>query len=434
MNAREVALKILHRTETEGSFPNLLLSNDLKSLENPADRALATNFVYGVLKNKLKLDYIIGKFSKIPVDKQAIWVRNILRIGVFQLTETDKIPEFAAVNESVNLAKRYANKGAVGFVNGVLRAVARSAKSLEFPCKVKNLTERLSVTYSHPIWIVEKLLNQYGAAVCEEILKSNNQPPNIFIRANSLKTTATELQKLLNQDGISTELDLEIPCSLRVTSNFSNAVKLKHFTDGLFTVQDRSSTFAGQALAPQPSDVVLDMCAAPGSKTTHLAELMQNRGEIIACDVHEHKLKLISDTANRLGISIIKPKLHDGTKLCDEFLGKFDRILIDAPCSGLGVLHKKPDIRYALPRNGSNDADIAELTKIQSKLLDNAARYLKPNGTLVYSTCTLLREENSDQIAQFLARHSDFEKLSEQQLLTHESGGSGFYVCKLRRK
>jgi len=161
---------------------------------------------------------------------------------------------------------------------------------------------------------------------------------------------------------------------------------------------------------------------------------MQNRGEIIACDVHEHKLKLISDTANRLGISIIKPKLHDGTQPNDEFLGKFNRILIDAPCSGLGVLHKKPDIRYALPRNGSNDADINELTKIQSKLLDTAANYLKPNGTLVYSTCTLLREENSDQIEQFLARHSDFEKLSEQQLLTHESGGSGFYVCKLRRK
>ncbi|MCL2839057.1 MAG: 16S rRNA (cytosine(967)-C(5))-methyltransferase RsmB [Oscillospiraceae bacterium] len=434
VGAREVALKILYRTEKEGSFPNLLLSNDLKTLQNPADRALASNFVYGVLKNKLALDHIISKFSKIKLNKLSLWVLNILRIGVFQLLYMDKIPIYAACNESVTLAKRYANKGAVGFVNGVLRAVARDGDKVEFPDRAKNLTEYLSVFYSHPRWIVEKLLNKYGAEVCEEILKTNNSVPNLFIRANLLKTNTSELQEILISDGIDTEIDSEIPCCLKVLSNFGDVVKAKAFTDGLFTVQDRSSTFAGQALEPQPGDVVLDMCAAPGGKTTHLAELMKNTGEIIACDIHEHKLKLISDAARRLGVGIIETNLLDGTELRADFIEKFDKILIDAPCSGLGVLHKKPDIRYAMPRNGSAEEDITELVECQAKLLDNAAKYLKSGGVMVYSTCTILKEENSEQIARFLERHGDFEKLYETQIFTHETGGSGFYICKLRRQ
>jgi len=434
VGAREVALKILYRTEKEGSFPNLLLSNDLKSLQNPVDRALASNFVYGVLKNKLALDYIISKFSKIRLNKLSPWVLNILRIGVFQLLYMDKIPIYAACNESVTLAKRYANKGAVGFVNGVLRAVARDGENIEFPDKTKNLTEYLSVFYSHPQWIVEKLLNQYGAEVCEEILKANNSVPNLFVRANLLKTTAAELQEVLNADGIVTELDNETPCCLRVLSNFGDVVKAEAFTDGVFTVQDRSSTLAGQALEPHSGDVVLDMCAAPGGKTTHLAELMKNTGEIIACDIHEHKLKLINDAGRRLDIDIIETKLLDGTELHEEFIEKFDKILIDAPCSGIGVLHKKPDIRYAAPRNSSAQEDIAELVECQAKILDNAAKYLKPGGVMVYSTCTILKEENSEQIERFLARNGDFEKLYETQIFAHATGGSGFYICKLRRR
>ena len=181
-NPREIALKILHRTEQDGSFPNLLLSNDLRELENPADRALASNLVYGVLKRKLTLDYIIGKFSKIRTEKLSLWVLNILRLGIFQLVMMDKIPTFAAVNESVKLAKRYANRGSVGYVNGVLRTVSKSEKNVEFPDKTANLVEYLSVYYSHSIWLAEKLLDQFGAEITEEILRANNQPPNLFVR------------------------------------------------------------------------------------------------------------------------------------------------------------------------------------------------------------------------------------------------------------
>jgi len=432
-NPREIALKILHRTEKDDSFPNLLLSNDLKELSNPADRALASNLVYGVLKNKITLDYIIGKFSKIKVEKLSLWVLNILRIGIFQLVFMDKIPTFAAVNESVKLANRYANRGAVGFINGVLRSVSKNAENIDFPDKNANLTEYLSVYYSHPVWLVEKLLNQYGEAVTEQVLKANNQPPNLFIRANSLKTTTKELCEILENDGIETEIDTEFQNSIKILSNFGGVVNTKAFKDGLFTVQDRSSTFAGQVLAPIAGEIVLDMCAAPGGKSTHLAELMQNRGAVIACDIYEHKLKLIDDNAKRLGIDIIETRLLDGTKLCDEFVGKFDKVLLDAPCSGLGVIHKKPDIRYAKPRNGSVEEDIAELVACQAKLLDNAAKYLKQGGLMIYSTCTILKEENSEQIERFLLRHSEFEKLEEQQIFTHDTDGSGFYVCKLRK-
>ena len=433
IGSREVALKILYKIEKEGSFPNLLLSNDLNVLQNSADRALASNFVYGVLKNKIALDYIIAKFSKLRLDKLSLWVRNILRIGVFQLFYMDKIPTFAACNESVKLARRYANVGAVGYVNGVLRAVAANLDKIKFPNKSANLVEYLNVFYSHPVWIVEKLLNQYGAEVAEKILAANNSVPNLFIRVNLLKTTITELQGILKSDGIETEIDNEIPYCLRVLMNFGMIVKSDAFTDGLFIVQDRSSILAGQVLAPKSGDVVLDMCAAPGGKTTHIAELMQNSGKIIACDIHEHKLKLINDNAQRLGIDIIETRLFDGTDLCEEFVEKFDKILIDAPCSGLGVIHKKPDIRYAVSRDNSIEDDVNEPVKCQTKLLNNAAKYLKSSGSMVYSTCTILKEENSKQVERFLKRHSEFEKVYEKHIFTHETGGSGFYICKLRK-
>jgi len=432
-SAREIALKILYRTEVDGSFPNLLLARELETLQNPADSALASNFVYGVLKNKLALDYIISKFSKIKLRKLSVWVLNILRIGIFQLVYMDKIPVYAACNESVNLANRYANRGAAGFVNGVMRAVARNPE-VEFPDKSVDFCEYLSVFYSHPRWIVEKLLNQYGSTICEEILKTNNVPPNMFLRVNALKTTAEELGEILRSNGIETEIDGEIPYCLRVLSGFSAVVKTTAFTSGLFTIQDRSSILAGQVLAPIADDAVLDMCAAPGGKTTHLAEIMENRGEIVACDIYEHKLKLIVDAANRLGCSIVKTELADGTVSRADFYEKFDKILLDAPCSGLGVLHKKPDIRYSAPRGASSQEDIAELVRCQAKLIDNAARYLKHGGSMVYSTCTLLAEENSKQIERFLARNSEFEAIYENQILTHETGGSGFYICKLWKR
>lgn len=421
-NPREAAAAALVKIEKDGEYSNRALLESVRGTE-PRDTALATEIVMGVLRNKIYLDFIIRSYSKIRLKKLSPWVLQILRCGVYQLVMTDKIPPSAACNEAVKLAARYAHSAAKGYVNGVLRTVSRNLDSLPEPTGTK--AEVMSTAYSCPLWITEKLIEQFGAEVTASILTDSLIPHLTMLRVNTLKTTPRALCESLEESGIRTEEDVDVPECLRVFGAIDIA-RLSQYKDGLFTPQNINSMRAALILNPHSGETVMDLCAAPGGKTTHIAELMENRGRVIAFDIHKHKIALIENAANRLGIDIIEAKCADSEKLSEEYIGCADRVLADVPCSGIGVIHKKPDIKY-----NRRPEDIEQLCKIQEKILENAARYLKDGGVLVYSTCTIFKDENEYQIERFLERHDEFEKEFEKLYLAHETGGSGFYICRM---
>ncbi len=426
VNVRELVLKALYRIAIDEAYSNQALKEILSHKEMDAkNRGFATELLVGVVRNQMKLDYIIAKFSKIKLKKLSPWVHQILRMGVYQIVCMDKVPESAACNESVKLARRYAHGAAQGYINGVLRNVAREKENFEYPV---DPMERMSVVYSCPLWLTEKLVSQYGIDGCEKILKASHQKYPVSIRVNRLKTTPGELQEELNQEGILTEMDPDMPWRLWVTGAL-DIQKSKAYQNGKYTIQNMSSMAAVEALSPKPGDTVMDLCAAPGGKTTFAAEMMENKGKILAMDIHLHKTELIEKSAKRLGISIIETKAGDASVFMPEWEVRADRVLVDAPCSGIGVIHKKPDIKWR-----RKEEDILALCEIQKGILETASKYVKVNGVLVYSTCTILEEENQRQSAAFLERHPEFFMEREQLIFTHETGGSGFYIAKFIRK
>lgn len=426
MTAREIALKALYDIEINGTYTNAALNSALADTELGAnDRGLITELIYGVVSNKTAIDFIIAKYSKIKIKKMTPWVLSILRMGIFQIYYMDRIPHSAACNEAVKLAKKYSHRAGTGFVNGVLRSFAREVEDFEFP-ESKNESEYLSLKYSYPLWMTEKLVNEYGAERCRELYEENYKAHGVFLRVNSLKNTTDELIEELKGEGITCEKTSLKHC-LKVSGRLS-IENSPSYKEGRYSLQNISSQRAVVALAPEPGDTVIDMCAAPGGKSCAIAEKMENRGKVISCDVFEHKVELIKKSAQRLGIDIIDARLQDGTECVEELENSADCVLADVPCSGLGVLHKKPDIKWR-----RNEEDIEELCRIQKGILDTAAKYVKAGGTLVYSTCTILPEENRMQIDEFLSEHSEFKKLSEEQILTGEMGESGFYICKMMK-
>ena len=423
MNGREAAFLALIKFERGKTYINLALNevfskNDVSELE----RSFATELTYGCLKNRLLLDYVISRFSKIKIRKMSAQVRAILEIGAFQIIKLDRVPDSAACDESVKLARKFAGRSR-GFVNGVLRSLCRGKNNIAYPDRADDEAEYLSVMFSFPKWMVERFISDYGTETCEKILAAANEAHPPYIRQNRLKKRDNFIE-LLKADGIEAEPDPEIEGCLKVYGSL-NISKSDTYKNGLYTIQNRSSQSAALALEPKPGMFVIDMCAAPGGKTTHIAELIDNRGEIRAFDVHEHKIGLINAAAERLGIDIIKAEARDASVADSELIGKADRVLLDAPCSGLGVIHSKPDIRWT-----RKDSDIDELVKIQRKLLDAAAKYVKRGGIMVYSTCTILKAENERQTEWFTDKHRDFKLVSQKTLLTHETGGSGFYIAK----
>ncbi len=426
MTAREAALRALYEIDANGTYMNAALSETLRGGGlSAADRSLASELIYGVTINKLALDYIISKFSKIKIKKMTPWVLNILRMGIFQIYFMDKIPESAACNEAVKLAKKYSHRAGTGFVNGVLRSFARSAAVFEFP-KGRSAAEELSIEYSYPLWITEKIIEEYGEGECRRLFAENSRPHRPYIRVNTLKTDADSLIRRLSDEGVKCE-KTELANCLTV-ENGLNVNSSKAYSEGLFSLQNISSQLAAELLEPEGGEFIIDMCAAPGGKSCAIAERMGNTGKIIAFDIFEHKIELIKKSAKRLGIDIIEARTKDSRTADPELLGKADRVLADVPCSGLGVIHKKPDIKYS-----RSAEDIAELCEIQRGILENACGYVKDGGVLVYSTCTILPEENRKRIAEFLERHSGFSLVSESQLMTTEKGESGFYMCKLMK-
>ncbi len=419
MTAREAALKALYEIEYNGAYSNMAVKNTLKNSDmSERDKALFTALVYGVSDKKITLDYYISKFSKIKLKKISKYILIILRMGVFQLVFTDKIPQSAAVNESVKLAKRYGHGASAGFVNGVLRSVSKCGE-IEYP---KEKDEYLSVKYSFPLWMCRKWTEEFGFEFTENMMRSFGESKPIILRANTLKTTNEELVKKLSDLGI----NAEIKDGAVVTGGF-DIEKNTLYKEGYFTPQDTAAMKTAEILAPEPGGTVIDMCAAPGGKTTHIAEIMKNSGRILAFDIYNHKTELVKKNAERLGIDIIKTDVRDAAEFDKSLSGIADCILCDVPCSGLGIIGRKPDIKQ-------NEDRSPELCKIQAKILENACIYLKKGGVIVYSTCTVEKAENEGITGAFLEKHGNFEKLYEKTFYPHTDGTDGFYICKMRKK
>jgi 16S rRNA (cytosine967-C5)-methyltransferase len=441
--ARFVVVKTLCDIEEKKSFSNIKLNQYFKKYDlSPIDRAFATEILYGTIRWKLRIDYFIQKFSKVKIKDMSTWVLCCIRTAVYQIFFMDKVPDFAAVNQAVEITK-IRDKKASSFVNGVLRNILRNKNEFN-NINIKDRIKKLSVEYSHPEWMIKKFTEAFGEKFVISLMEKNNTPPELSIRINTLKTTKEELKELLINKGIDVK-EGRVPECLML-KGYHSIEKSEEFNNGLFTIQDESSMLVAKVLSPMPGERIIDLCSAPGGKTTHIAQLMNNNGEITALDIHEHKLLLVNDNAKRLGIDIIKTYLKDATTYIDEFKDYADRVLIDAPCSGIGLIRKKPEIRWNI-----SEKDIIELQKVQYSILKNAAKYVKVGGVIVYSTCTITMEENEDIIKRFLNEHSNFElenicgilpeRLSTStcssgyvKLFPNVHDTDGFFISRLRRK
>lgn len=414
---REICWQILLAYLQDNSYLNLEINRVFKKYQlNRQEKDLITKLVYGVVQYRLNLEYQLAPY--LTNKKVKLKIKVLFLMAVYQFLYLDKIPNYAIVSETVNLAKKidsYSGK----FVNAILRKAF-----LELPRSDDGLSavERLSVSTSHPLWLVKMLQRQYGEEECQKILMANNQTPQLAARVNRLKTKREDLlvDPMLRAGG----LGIDAVIFLR-----GNVAESSYYQEGLITVQDQASQLVAPLLDPQVGDYVLDMCAAPGTKTTHLAALMKNKGKIVACDLFEHKMKLIAKNCQRLGCQNVELHLGDSRYLAREYGREvFDRILLDAPCSGLGVLGRKPEIRY-------HDSRVMDtLIPLQAELLENAYILLKNNGRMVYSTCTINKKENEYQIAKFIQKHPDMLIIEERTILPYQYHSDGFYMCKLVKK
>lgn len=386
---RQRALEILRRTE-EGAFADELLEQARKEFDS-RDNAFILEIVYGTLRNRERLDWILNLFSERPLEKTDAWTRNILRLGAYQMLFLDRVPVSAAVNTATDLSKQHGGKHA--YVNGLLRNLDRKRSSITYPGP-RDSVKRLAVLYSHPGWLVKRWMDRFGTEAAAALLEANNRPAPLCIRTNTLRVTREELRASLESEGVSAKNTNYSPTGLEIIAS-PPLRSLSAYGKGWFMVQDQAAQLVSMMLAPKPGEIVLDACAAPGGKATHLAELMKSRGSLIALDVDPVRLERVRENSERLGITIISPVQGDAARYDRE---KFDKILIDAPCSGLGVLRRHPDGRWT-----KSERTIEERRKLQLQILENCARLLKPGGALVYATCTTEPEENEDVIIRFLA-------------------------------
>ena len=441
MDAREVALLTLYTCQRQGGWSDGILKKQIAAAKlDSRDAALATNLCFGVVQNQLLLDFYLSKFSSIPLTRMESKILQILRLGVYQMLFLSKIPHSAAVDRSVEMAKQHSkNPRASGMVNAILRNFQRSMDHLP-TIPQQDPVEYLSVLYSHPAWLVEELLSILGEEETARFLEANNAQPPITAQVNTTKTSADALTQRLEEAGVSVQPHSWLPDCL-ILSKTGNLEGLSAFQEGLFYIQDPASRLTVMAADPKPGMQVLDACAAPGGKTFASAVRMGGEGKIVSCDLHPHKKKLIQAGAQRLGFELVEAKTADGKQFRPEWENAFDCVLGDAPCSGLGVIRKKPDIRY-------KDAEpLAQLPEIQAEILENVSRYVKPGGVLLYSTCTILERENGQIVTGFLADHKEFSmeafelpgpigRVEDGQitLWPHRHGTDGFFMAKLRKE
>lgn len=436
-NARRISADILYNVYKNGAY----LNEELKALRKSGDFCnndirFVNELVMGVLKNKLRIDYIISKNINIRLKKVSTYILAILECGVYQIMFMDKVPHSAAVNEAVKLTKTKKLQRSSGFVNAVMRSILKNKDSIEYP---KDKTEYLSIYYSFPKWLVEKWVNDFGFERASSIIHGLSGKADLYFRVNTLKTDANSLKESLKNSGceVSVYKNPDFPsldCML-LCKGVSDIENLDEYKNGLFYVQDFAACLTVEILDVKEGMTVADMCAAPGGKTTHIAEKMNNKGKIYAFDMYEHKINKINENAKRLGIDIIDAKVCDSSVNIKELNGVCDRVLVDAPCSGLGIIRRKPDIKYSRTSD-----DSIELSKISYAILDNAKNYLKSGGIMVFSTCTIEQIENDDVVNEFLKNNNNFKKQvircnkdndGSITLYPDTDNCDGFYMCKL---
>lgn len=427
-NTREKALQIINDVLYKGTF----LEESLEILKNSKiderDYAFIKEITTGVIRNKTYLDYVIKENSRVKFNRIHKLILSILEMAVYQMYFLDKVPDYSIVDESVNLAKIYGNKGSISFTNGILRSISKKDK---VQVKIKDSIDNLSTFYSHPRFYTEYFYKNYGEDFTKKLLKANNEKAPFTIRVNSLKTNKEDLVNKLSELGYRV-LETSFENALNI-DNPNGIIDTDLFKEGYFYVQDLGSILVSSFLNPRKDSKVLDLCAAPGGKTTHLSEIMENTGEIVACDKSKGKVKIIKENAKRLGCKNISPIINDARVLNEEFIEDFDYVLVDAPCSGTGLYRKKPDIKW-----NKNIEDIKELSKIQLEILENAKEYLKVNGFLLYSTCSLSKLENEDVIQNFINKNKNFKiiKLRDKEILKlfpSVDGSDGFSMCLLEK-
>lgn len=438
-SARATALRVLVSCRTNGAWADAALKAQLSrdGLSGP-DAALCSRIVYGVMQNRMLLDHYIGAYCSQKPEHLQPPLLDILRIGAYQILYLDKIPDSAAVNESVELAKMNKRGQAAGLVNAVLRKISKNKDDLP-AIPDKDAERYLSIRYSHPKWLVKRLVNLLGREEAEAFMAADNGVSPMTIQVNPLKTTQEALMEELSQQGVTAKPHTWVPGCLEL-SGTGDLTALSAFREGKFMVQDGAARLVSLIADVKPGQKVLDVCAAPGGKSFSSAFAMEDNGKITSCDLHENKLKRIHEGGERLGLTCIETVTADGRDHCADWDGEFDTVLVDAPCSGLGIIRKKPDTRY------KKADELFTLPVIQAAILENAARYVRPGGTLVYSTCTILPEENEQVTDAFLAEHPDFTKDAfvlpdpvgktdgSLTLWPQRHETDGFYICRMKRQ
>lgn len=432
---RRLAMDSLEKIIFQTAYSNLVIHQTIKANEmEPRDKAFYTRMVYGVLENKYRLDHILAAASTRKLHKLPNKILIILEMALYQLLYMDGVAEFAAVDESVKMARKI-DPGSAGYVNGLLRNYLRNPAQ---PKPYASEKHRISVEYSVSQSMVQALCDDYGMEEVERMLQAMRSRRDLHLRVNTLKTSASDLAVHLEKDGLH-PITMEPFTSVLAVKNFSDIDQNEAFQNGLFSIEDASSVLAVQALAPRREQSVRDVCACPGGKTTCMAEMMKNAGHIDACDLSESKLPLIDSACKRLGITIVRTKVYDATQVETESVGSYDKVLVDAPCSGTGVLGKKPEIGY------KEMEQIDRFPELQFQILCSASEYLNDLGEMVYSTCSLLKRENEEVVRRFLETMPDFELVAFETeagrcesgilpLLPSRTDMDGFFISKLRRK
>lgn len=429
VNTRALALEMLLAINEEGKYSHLVLREVLDKYQylDKQERAFLTRLTEGTIERQITLDYVLNAFSRTKVKKMKPLIRNLLRMSVYQIMYMDKVPDSAVCNEAVKLAKRRGFAGLSGFVNGVLRGVARGWKNLAYPDEKQGLARALSIRYSVPEWMIALWLDNYKEGRTRQILEGFSKEPKLTVRTNLSLCTPEELRIKLEAEGVAVESIPALPYAFAI-SGYNYLAGLSSFCEGLFYVQDVSSMMVAVAANPKPGDYVIDVCAAPGGKSTHMAELMGKTGMVEARDLTEYKVGLIEENIAGHGLTNMKAVQMDATVDDTASHKKADVLVCDLPCSGLGVMGRKTDIRHKMMKE-----KIQEIVILQRKILQTVQDYVKPGGTLIYSTCTICCAENEENVAWFLQKYPHFKLEFQRQMLPGEVGSDGFFLAKLIR-
>jgi 16S rRNA (cytosine967-C5)-methyltransferase len=429
VNTRNLVIDILLSVTRDGEFSHIAIRNVLDKYRylEKQDRAFITRLSEGTLERMIELDYVINQFSKTKVNKMKPVIRAVLRSGVYQLLYMDSVPDSAACNEAVKLAVKRGFSGLKGFVNGVMRNIARNREHIVWPDMQKEPKLALSVKYSMPEWLVERFMEQFGTQRCVHILEAFLEKRPTSVRVDTGIRPVEQVAESLKQQGITVQRDENLPYAL-LLSGYDTLDEIPEFEEGLLYVQDTASMMVVEYADPKPGDFVLDVCAAPGGKSIHAASKLSGTGMVEARDLTEYKVEMIRDNIERCQVPNMRAKCHDALVFDEQMKQKADLVIADLPCSGLGVIGTKTDIKY-----NASEEKIRELAKLQRQILDVVHCYVKPGGTLMYSTCTITPEENQENVAYFTEKYPEFELEMMRQFLPDE-GCDGFFIAKLHRK